>query len=224
MYTGFWIDRGNGTVLGSTLTLSEQKGNIFLSFLAIFVKFVGSQSWYMLKYILHQYRTWRRNSVVETGPVDGSSLETNRDPQCGLYYQQQNALRNEKNNVSSVLQLLLLGYEWRKKVQNVFRRSFPLFMIAFLHGAGWTGASLFTSRVMHTSGRVLISKNDSTCGYLDLNLNGSKSPEDRRLILNDILWDQDRALGASFRSSQLLQVYHMRSSEYNRERIYVRSM
>lgn len=42
-------------------------------------------------------------------------------------------------------------------------------------------------------GKSRESRTTLLAGYLDLNLNGSTSPADRGLILNDILWNLDRA-------------------------------
>lgn len=175
-YVGFWINWSKGPIMGSTLTLSSQNGSIFLAFLVIFVQYAGSQSWNIVKYLIHRHRVRRRISVPETGP-EFPPPPVRHKRESGDYYQEQIILRNESSDASAVCQFLSLAYRWRRRIPHMFFR-FPflcILIITTLHAAGWIAAGLFVSKVVDTGNQEVLIKGVN-CGYPNLTFDtGQKS-------------------------------------------------
>lgn len=54
IYTGIWINWSKGPILGATLTTTSKDGFLLASFLALFVRMVGSHFWSVLCFVIHQ--------------------------------------------------------------------------------------------------------------------------------------------------------------------------
>lgn len=53
---GFWVNYSRGRTLGSTLTLADERANLLIAFVALFVGVVGTRVWILLAFAVHQYR------------------------------------------------------------------------------------------------------------------------------------------------------------------------
>lgn len=70
VYHGMWINWSQGFVRGATLTTTTTGGAILVALLALFIQFMGSHMWEILRFTVHQIRVGKR-------------------PRDGLYHQQQ---------------------------------------------------------------------------------------------------------------------------------------
>jgi len=131
-YTGFWINWDKGRVLGSTLTLTSRNGAIFLAFLVIFVGFVAAQSWKTARFLAHHHRLCRQLSVAE-GNAKEPPPGVTRNPQNGLFYQQQLVLRNEASDQAAAWTFFSLARVWRSHTTYIFHQSAPLIILATIH-------------------------------------------------------------------------------------------
>lgn len=143
VYTGVWINYGHGPIYGSTLTLLDRDGTLFIAFLALFMSFVGNQLWVILSYIFFQVRS--RNS-----------------DQDGLYHQLQATLRNSVSSLSDTWKLLTLAYHWRRKSDRVMTRVSPLAICSILHCIGVGVMSIYAAPTLIRDSLVLAQ--GSVCG------------------------------------------------------------
>src|SRR4051812_45268771 len=93
VYTGVCVNHAKGPILGSTLTLSDFHGTLFIAFLALFISYFGNQTWVILSYALFHTR----------------SQKTEQD---GLYHQLQATLRNSVSSLSDCWKFTLLAWHW----------------------------------------------------------------------------------------------------------------
>ena len=80
---GTWMNWTKGPILGATITIDLRDGALLISFLALFVRLVGSHAWSIFCYMFHQWQ----------------SSKGERD---ALHHQQQTLLRNS-GSVTSTL-------------------------------------------------------------------------------------------------------------------------
>ncbi|KAL9620727.1 MAG: hypothetical protein Q9160_004740 [Pyrenula sp. 1 TL-2023] len=138
IHTGFWINHSKGHILGATLTVPPRDGALLVSFLALYVRMVGTQLWSLLCFVLHQLRSTKRL----------------RD---GLHHQQQAVLRNSASQNHTLLELLKIGWYWRKNANGGLWRTLPLAFLAILHTSTFALAGLFAYRAtFSTADEVLI--------------------------------------------------------------------
>jgi hypothetical protein len=96
-YIGPWWNYSNNIL---TLTLREQDANILSTTLIIFLGFVASQSWNILKLILHQSRASRK-------------------AQDGFHHQQQAVLRNSAGHAQALWLLTRVAFGWKKRLGGI---------------------------------------------------------------------------------------------------------
>ncbi|KAE9363255.1 hypothetical protein N431DRAFT_475416 [Stipitochalara longipes BDJ] len=155
VYTGFWTNYARGTVYGSTLTLSTRNGAILIAAIAIFFQLIGGQSWSIICFIAHQ-------------------LRTTRDAENGLYHQQQAVLRNNKSDINALWQFARIGWAWRSRDTQNFRKSLPVVTIGLLHFIAFSAAGILSSHITTIDDQVLLVQS-SRCGpWTD---NGSTSSQ-----------------------------------------------
>lgn len=143
-YTGFWINRAEGPILGLTLTLSVRNGGLLISFLTMFTRLAGNHMWGIIRFLLHQFRA-------------------TPEPRDGLYHQQQTVLRNATSQSQTLERMAILALAWRSNADRTKWRSLPLMALIAMHLAAFILAGLFTSRVASSSKDALFKPN--TCGY-----------------------------------------------------------
>ena len=116
IHTGPWVNWSRGRVLGSTITLSERDGDLFIAFLGIFVTVVGAACWKIMSFAMHQLRS----------PPDA---------QDGIHHQQQAILRNTGSPFQASYELAQLSWSWRKHALRPFVRTLPLVALALFNFA-----------------------------------------------------------------------------------------
>ncbi|KUJ23520.1 uncharacterized protein LY89DRAFT_184506 [Mollisia scopiformis] len=136
VYVGFWVNYSKGAILGSTLTLPERNGVILIAAVAIFIQLIGLQSWGIIRFITHQFRTTTQA----------------RD---GLFHQQQAILRNDTSDIGTVWWFTRMAYAWRSRTQKISRRSIGVILIAILHLVAFGAASVLASHITTTDDQVL---------------------------------------------------------------------
>ncbi|KAK3988034.1 hypothetical protein QBC44DRAFT_382752 [Cladorrhinum sp. PSN332] len=156
--TGHWVDwtKGNA-VKGATVTLSTQGGGFLLAFVVLFVLFVGSQVWFIIRFVLHQ------SSATD-------------EPQDALHFQQQALYRNSSSPLSSVLAFFRLHRTW--KPEN-WKRTLPGVLLAAAFTIAYVALALFSSAIVGWASehRLLSPKN---CGYWYSFVDGAKIRRDAR--------------------------------------------
>lgn len=160
IYLGSWTNWSQGRILGATITLNRNNGNLLIAFLALFVSYTGTCLWRIIGFGFH-----RHFSTAER--------------QDGLYHQRQAILRNSDNANAALWDLTYLAWIWRRKSRSL-RRLSPLLASAVISLIAFAVASLFSSRITGLTGsEVLISS--PSCG---LPWTGSMSTSDRLSIMH----------------------------------------
>jgi hypothetical protein len=154
VYLGVWTNWSRGRVLGSTLTLSRQNGDLLIAFAAFFVAFVGTRTWRIACLILHY-------------------MCTSSGPQDAVHHQRQAILRNSPNPESGLVSFLELLFAWkgttRATYQRIVQRVIPPLILAVTCLSGFVIASGFSSRVSTATGsEVLLTGNN--CGWPSIDL------------------------------------------------------
>jgi hypothetical protein len=149
VYYGVWINWSRGQSNGSTMTLTASGAGFMVAFLAIFVSVAGGSLWRILAFLLHQQR------ITKT-------------PRDGLYYQQQNILRNTPTPGVASWQLLWLVPPWRKLSRRPFWRSLPLVLLALLNLSLFFAAGILVAEVTRTPGSDVLVRSPN-CGNWTLN-------------------------------------------------------
>ncbi|KAJ3563955.1 hypothetical protein NPX13_g8015 [Xylaria arbuscula] len=145
--TGVWTNWSRGRILGATLSLSRQNGNLLIAFTAFFVGLVSSRFWRIVCFILHRYYASPAANDV-------------------LHHQQQAILRNSPSPDSGIWALGQLSWAWRHSAKRSFIRVLPSFICAVISLTAFAVASGFSSHVSTgISDEVLVKSND--CGLLD---------------------------------------------------------
>ncbi|KAL9620224.1 MAG: hypothetical protein Q9160_005233 [Pyrenula sp. 1 TL-2023] len=146
IYVGTWTNWSRGRVLGATLTLTHHNGALLTAFLALFVSFVGTGFWRIIKFALHQ-------CLASEAPNDG------------LYHQTQAILRNSENGFTSVARLVSVLHAWRHHAHRPVRRILPLIVLTSVGTAAFAVASIFSASVNSgMSDEVLVAGDH--CGQL----------------------------------------------------------
>ena len=149
VYYGVWINWTRGQVNGSTITLTASGAGFIVAFLAIFVSVAGGSLWRILAFLVHQYRITKA-------------------PRDGLYYQQQNILRNTPTPGVASWHLLRLISPWRKFSKRPFRRSLPLVLLALLNLSLFFVAGILVAEVTRTPGSYVLVRSPN-CGNWTVN-------------------------------------------------------
>jgi hypothetical protein len=78
VYLGVWTNWSKGTVMGATLTMTRQQGDLLIAFTGFLIPFVASRFWRILCFILHLYYSTSK-------------------PEDAIYHQRQVILRNSSS-------------------------------------------------------------------------------------------------------------------------------
>ena len=168
VYTGIWINWSRGTILGSTLTLSDRDGGLLIAFLAIFVSAAGGALWRIISYIIHQSRANLRF----------------RD---GLHHQQQVIFRNASSPGSASWQLIQLMFHWAGLTKRPALRILPLAALALINLVLFALAGVFSAEVTKAAGNETLIRSPN-CG--SWNISG---PQEQAIFRSKILLDTTSA-------------------------------
>ncbi|KAK8055113.1 hypothetical protein PG993_000340 [Apiospora rasikravindrae] len=160
VYVGFWTNWSQGSVLGSTLTLTQTNANLVIAFVAFLVTVSTANLWGIICFTAHH-------------------LYSTNEPRDALHHQRQAILRNNGGPFSGLNTLLRLSWAWRKSKRRSLRRLMPLIVLTAALMGGFTTASIFAAKIA-TSSEVLISS--PTCGVIG-NDNRGRSAIDNMQVL-----------------------------------------
>lgn len=144
VYKGIWVNWSRGTILGSTLTLSDRNGGLLIAFLAIFVSAAGGALWRIISYAIHQSR---------------AKLAY----QDGLHHQQQVIFRNASTPGSASWQLLQLLFQWWDNAKRPVLRVVPLAALALVNLFLFALAGVFSAEVTKAAGNEVLVRSPN-CG------------------------------------------------------------
>jgi hypothetical protein len=97
VYLGIWTNWSGGVILGPTLTLTRDNGNLLIAFVAFFIAFVSTRFWKICCLFLHRYYSSSK-------------------PQDTICLQRQVILRNSSSPESGLASFLKLFLAWYHKV------------------------------------------------------------------------------------------------------------
>lgn len=117
-----------------------------MSFLALYVRLAGSQLWGLLCFAIHQMRS-------------------TREARDGLHHQQQVLLRNSATQNHTLLELLKIGWSWKKNAYRGFWRCLPLAFLAVTHTCAFALAGLFAYRATFSTEDEVLARS-RFCGDL----------------------------------------------------------
>jgi hypothetical protein len=126
-------------ILGYTLTVESRSGIVLNTFLALFISWVGLETWSLLCFVIHQWR-----STVECQDV--------------IYHQLQVLLRAGLQDWQFAWKLARTAYSWSnsRNGKHPIRRLAPLILLAFIHGVSFAVASILSAKVATTNGQALL--------------------------------------------------------------------
>ncbi|KAI1733495.1 hypothetical protein F4680DRAFT_463789 [Xylaria scruposa] len=153
VYLGIWTNWSRGSVLGKTLTISRQQGDLLIAFTAFFVALVGSRFWFILCLIFH-----RNYSTIQ--------------PRNILHHQRQIILRNSGSPDTGLLKLVQLLWAWRRSPRSLIK-ILPTALTALLCMAAFTLVGGFSSQIASSVGNEVL-LDGLNCGTLVSN--GSSLP------------------------------------------------
>lgn len=144
VYIGIWTNWSRGAILGPTLTITKQYGNLLIAFTALFVTFIASRLWRICCLVFHRcYSTATNGSAI--------------------HHQRQVMLRNSSTAVSALFEILALIWAWRKSGIRRIAGLLPLLIFSACYVAAFTAAGGFSSNISSSIGdEVLI--NGQNCG------------------------------------------------------------
>ncbi|KAL1857549.1 hypothetical protein Daus18300_010307 [Diaporthe australafricana] len=149
IYTGIWTNWSREAILGPTLTMTKQYGNLLIAFTALFVTFVASRFWRVCCVVLHRCY----------------SIAADRN---AIHHQRQVILRNSRAPDSAFFDILSLLWTWRKSQVRRIADLVPLIVFTACYLTAFTAAGGFSSYISNSMGdEVLI--NSRNCGPIDSN-------------------------------------------------------
>jgi hypothetical protein len=143
VFLGVWTNWSRGKVLGSTLTMTQRNGALLVALVAIFITFVGGRLWRIFCFAIHHQK-----SAAE--------------PRDGIYHQRQAILKNADNATAGLISWYQLLKAWRKVGYQPYRRVLPIALFTILMAAGFTAASLLSSRIASAMGQEVLIR--GSCG------------------------------------------------------------
>lgn len=144
VYLGIWTNWSRGYILGGTLTLKRDQGDLLIAFIAFFIAFVATRFWRTICFALH--RTYSKSEAEDA-----------------VYHQRQAILRNSAGAEDGLRLLLQLLWSWRQHPRRL--RPLPATLIAIFCISTFTIAGGFSSRISTAVGDEVLIKS-SNCGYL----------------------------------------------------------
>ncbi|KAF2204418.1 hypothetical protein GQ43DRAFT_469074 [Delitschia confertaspora ATCC 74209] len=137
VHYGFWVNWSRGQVLGSTLTLTQRNGAVLITFVALFITFVGSRFWRILCF-------WIHHAYTKPGPQD-----------C-LHHQRQAVLKNSDNATAGLINWYQLLKAWHRSGRRPYRRILPIALFTATVLILFTAASLLSSRISSATGNEVL--------------------------------------------------------------------
>jgi hypothetical protein len=157
VFTGFWINRSQSTILGATITLPMRYANYVVSTLTVAVTVCASCAWIVAAFALHHILSSRKQSDT-----------------VGL--QHQIILRNSGSPLSTLWGIIRIQVAWQKSARGLWKRSLSLAIPALLMFVLFAAASILVAEVASKSYdqiQVLLKPGD--CGFWASNVSAGFS-------------------------------------------------
>ncbi|KAH8889020.1 hypothetical protein GQ53DRAFT_825784 [Thozetella sp. PMI_491] len=152
VHLGVWTNWSRGPVLGVTITLTRDQGNLAIAFTTFFIGVVSSRFWKIACLSFH-----RLYSIPQ--------------PRDAVYHQRQAVLSNSADATAGAWLLIQLWWAWRTSATHLLKRILPLLLFATLCISGFAAASGFSSQIATSMGdEVLLS--GKSCGIIYESLKG----------------------------------------------------
>ncbi|KAH8883740.1 hypothetical protein GQ53DRAFT_663302 [Thozetella sp. PMI_491] len=161
---GVWTNWSRGRVLGVTLTIERDTGNLLIAFTAFFVGVVAARFWRIACFVLHR----------------SYSTNTARD---AFHHQRQAILRNSANAEGAAWEIAQLSWAWHRTARHALLRASLTFLLAVVCVCSFALASGYSSRVSTGIGsQVLI--DGSSCGLLNTAGQGAVTTDEAWELVN----------------------------------------
>ena len=148
-FTGVWQNYNDAAWPKWTLTLKKRDGGVLSAALVIFVGFAATQSWNIVKFMLHQAR-----------------LRSKRD---GLDQQLQAMLRNSSTHTHAAWFAIRIPLGWRRQRGLLYGlvRSSPILIVSLVFITSWAAAQILLSRVWTDAGDEFL-VNSGICSWVNM--------------------------------------------------------
>ncbi len=150
VHIGTWTNWSRGPILGATLTLTRDNGNLLIAFTAFFIGWVSSRFWRVVCLAFHR-------------------LYSTPEPRDALHHQRQAILRNSATPESGFWVFSQLYWAWCRSGSATYSllRTLPVILSAVFCICAFAVTSGFSSRVSTGIGNeVLI--DGTNCGLIEL--------------------------------------------------------
>ncbi|CAI7663903.1 unnamed protein product [Penicillium discolor] len=149
IFIGVWQNHNDERWPTWTLTLKQRDGGILSAALVIFVGFAATQSWNIVKLILHQVL-----------------LRFRRD---GLDQQLQAMLRNSSTHAGAAWFSIRIPLGWRRQrgLRHCLARSSPILIVSLVLIASWAAAQILLSRIWTSAGDEFL-VNSEICRWVNI--------------------------------------------------------
>ena len=157
VYQGFWVDWSDGRALGTTLTLSTQRGTYLIACLAIFVQLVGGSCWSAIAKAMFVLKASREFKVIlrnDTSP--GGAFA---DLLKLLRLQRTKSSRNTNRSKKSAPASLSKASHNKHSGKGLILATLVLALVNII---GFLVAGVFSSKVAVTQSKALLQS--SRCG------------------------------------------------------------
>ncbi|KAM7212649.1 hypothetical protein V8F06_011977 [Rhypophila decipiens] len=144
VYQGLWIDYSQGPVLGATITTTGAKANIVIAILSLLVAFSGAHLWDLIAFV-------------------GYCTGTSEKERSAYHHQRQFLARNLTSPGSFTLEMIKVGWAWRKS--RPWSCLAMMALLALICSAGFMAAGIFVSLVVNNVGIQVLVQSPS-CGNL----------------------------------------------------------
>lgn len=144
VYLGVWTNYSYGTILGTTLTTTQQQGAFLIALTGFLIPIVASRSWKLLCIILHRIY----------------STSESRD---AIHHQRQVILRNTSSPDAGLVSSIQVIWAWRRNGKDLLPRILPIAAYAVACITLFTVAGGFSSQIS-TSGSAQVLLEGDKCG------------------------------------------------------------
>lgn len=145
VYLGVWTNHSRGKIMGVTLTMTRQQGNLLIAFTGFLIPFVASRLWKIICVVLH-------------------GIFSTSEPRDTVHHQRQVILRNSSPD-SALVSLLRLLWAWRKSNKGIKRhfRILSLIVLTAIFISLFVVAGGFSSQISSSAGNEVLLKGGN-CG------------------------------------------------------------
>lgn len=156
VYQGFWIDHTQSSILGATITTTNEQANLVIATLSLLVAFAGSHLWDLIAFVSY-------------------CTAISQKPRPIFHHQRQALARTITSPGAFALEAAKIGWRWRR--HRPWSSIVLLTFLSLVCSVGFLTAGIFVSLVVSNSENQVLVNSDS-CGFVSWR--NESTPQHRR--------------------------------------------